>query len=145
MKLIEKSGSVFLAPDDHYLAHCISADYALGKGIAKDFDERYHMRKCLFAQYPPDNERIGSALLINNVFNLVTKSRYFQKPAMETLRATLVDMKTQCESLGIKKIAMPRIGCGLDRLPWDCCNDSVSNLINEVFGDTEIEVNVYVK
>lgn len=145
MKHIERKGSVFGAPDDAYLAHCISADYALGKGIAKDFDEIYCMREKLFRQYPANPNRVGTALLVEDVFNLVTKERFFQKPTMETLRSALVDMKAQCDALGVKKIAMPKIGCGLDRLPWDGCENSVSNLINEVFGDSDIEILVYIK
>ena len=35
-----------------------------------------------------------------------------------------------------KKIAMPVIGCGLDRLEW--CK--VSEIIKEVFEDTDVEI-----
>lgn len=145
MKYIERKGSIFGAPDMHHPAHCISADYALGKGIAKDFNEIYCMREKLLKQYPASSDRVGTALLIEDVFNIVTKKRFFQKPTIETLRDALIDMKSQCNILGIKKIAMPKIGCGLDKLPWDGCEDSVSNLINEVFGDSDIEILVYIK
>lgn len=145
MKYVERKGSVFGAPDDAYLAHCVSADYALGKGIAKDFNEIYCMREKLTKQYPPSPDRVGTSLLIEDVFNLVTKKRFFQKPTIVALRDALTNMKNQCDALGIKKIAMPRIGCGLDKLPWDGCENSVSNLINEVFGSSDIEVLVYIK
>ena len=34
------------------------------------------------------------------------------------------------------KIAMPQIGCGLDRLKWK----DVSDVIKDVFADTDIEI-----
>lgn len=45
-------------------------------------------------------------------------------------------MKKVCEQNGIKKVAMPTIGAGLDRLPWD----KVSELIQSVFKDTDLEI-----
>lgn len=143
MELIEKAGNVFLAPDNYYLAHCISADYALGKGIAKEFDVVYNMRKRLNEMYPRTVDRVGTALLVDDVFNLVTKKFFFQKPTLETLEAALVDMKNQCIELGIKKIAMPRIGCGLDRLTWKSENACVYKVIEKVFEDTDTEIVVY--
>ena len=38
--------------------------------------------------------------------------------------------------LECKKIAMPVIGCGLDRLDWS----KVSDIIKDVFSDTDIEI-----
>lgn len=138
----EKHNDLFKVPQGYYLAHCISGDYALGAGIAKKFVEVYNMRYKLFKKYPiPMGEKyanVGKALLIDNVFNLVTKPRCFHKPTYDTLYETLEDMKRQCEELDIDKIAMPLIGCGLDKLEWD----KVSEIIEEVFDDMDIEIMV---
>ena len=79
MIYIEDKQDLFYVSDEYYLAHCISGDYALGAGIAKVFNEKYNMRFLLHKNYPiPDGEKyanVGKALLIDNVFNLVTKSR----------------------------------------------------------------------
>lgn len=122
-------------------AHCISADFALGAGIAKSFDSLYGIRSKLIKWfYEPGREvKIGSAVLIDGVFNLVTKPRYFNKPTYNSLRLALLDMREQCISLGIDRIAMPMIGCGLDRLDWS----TVSDMIKRVFRDTDIEITVY--
>lgn len=45
-------------------------------------------------------------------------------------------MKTICQKETITKIAMPVIGCGLDKLSWD----KVSEAIKEVFSDSDIEI-----
>lgn len=136
----ETQKDLFTVPQGYYLAHCISGDYALGAGIANTFDQVYNMRFKLHRDYAiPDGEKyanVGRALLVDNVFNLVTKQRCFHKPTYDSLYETLVDMKEQCENFDIEKIAMPLIGCGLDRLDWE----QVKDVIEDVFGDTDIEI-----
>ena len=133
---------LFTVPQGYYLAHCISADFALGAGIAKQFDQVYNMRKKLkYAYGIPDGEKysedyVGNALLVDNVFNLVTKRRSFHKPTYDDLRSSLEDMKDICNLNFITKLAMPLIGCGLDGLSWDV----VSEMIKEVFEDTDIDI-----
>lgn len=140
MTITEVKQDLFTVPADYYLAHCISGDYALGAGIAKSFNEKMNMRSKLFEIYPiAANEKsrgVGKALLVDNVFNLVTKERYYQKPTYKSLKSTLVDMKNQCQTLNIKKIAMPLIACGLDRLEWP----KVKATIEDVFGYIEIDI-----
>ena len=128
---------IFTVPQGYYLAHCISGDYALGAGVAKQFDAVYNMKAKLNDQYRVYEEpSIGSALLVDNVFNLVTKEKCYQKPTYSTLEETLVDMREQMNELMITKLAMPKIGCGLDRLDWD----RVLELITEVFNETDAEI-----
>lgn len=140
MNFKEETRDLFTVPQGYYLAHCISGDYSLGAGIAAQFVDVYNMRYKLHRNYPiPDGEKfanVGEALLIDNVFNLVTKDRVYHKPTYDTLIETLEDMKEQCENLDINKIAMPRIGCGLDGLSWD----TVEKIIKEVFEDTYMEI-----
>lgn len=45
-------------------------------------------------------------------------------------------MRELCLSEGISKLAMPQIGCGLDKLQWG----KVREIIKEVFDDTEVEM-----
>lgn len=140
MIIREEKRDLFTVPQGYYLAHCISGDYALGAGIAKQFVEVYNMRFKLHKNFPiPDGEKsanVGEALLVDNVFNLVTKARCFHKPTYDTLYDTLVDMRDQCEDLDITKLAIPYIGCGLDRLEWDYVKD----VVEDVFEDTDIEI-----
>ena len=140
MNFKEETRDLFTVPQGYYLAHCISGDYSLGAGIAAQFVDVYNMRYKLHRNYPiPDGEKfanVGEALLIDNVFNLVTKDRVYHKPTYDTLIKTLEDMKEQCENLDIDKIAIPRIGCGLDGLSWDM----VEEIIKEVFEDTDMEI-----
>lgn len=140
MVIKEEIMDLFTVPQGYYLAHCISGDYALGAGIAKQFVENYNMRFKLHKNYPiPDGEKfanVGQALLVDNVFNLVTKARVFHKPTYESLYDTLLDMRIQCEDLNISKLAVPLLGCGLDRLNWE----QVKDVIEDVFDSTDIEI-----
>lgn len=136
----EVKKDLFEVPANYYLAHCINGNYTLGAGIAKIFRDNMDMQFRLAQKYPiRDGEQsryIGKALLVGRVFNLVTKAYHYNKPTYESLRSALKDMHDQCARLEIKYLAMPRIGCGLDRLDWS----KVSVMIREIFSDLDIEI-----
>ena len=139
-KIIKKDLFDMVYEDYYFLAHCVNATYELGAGIAKTFDEKYNMKYLLRSKFPqPKNDEayyVGKALLIGITFNLVTKVKHWHKPTYENLHKALEDMRRQCEEYGIKKLAMPKIGCGLDRLSWD----EVESIIFDVFNDCDIEI-----
>ena len=72
-------------------------------------------------------------------YYLVSKERYFHKPTYETLRSSLQAVRSHCQDNKVSQLAMPKIGCGLDRLSWD----KVSLIIKEVFQDLDMTVTVY--
>lgn len=127
----EVKKDLFSVDSSWYLAHCISADAALGAGIAVQFKRRFNLR-----QLNQLNLYVGQAVLIDRVFNLVTKERYWQKPTYRTLEATLIQMKNHAVRYNIERIAMPAIGAGLDRLSWEKNRD----IIQSVFADTDITI-----
>jgi len=138
MNLIEKKINLFKTPEDYALAHCVSRDFKMGAGIARQFRKLYpDMASYCLAQKP----KVGSAVKYqaNNrtIFNLVTKNRYYQKPTYHALEKSLAHMKSQIlSSQGITKLAMPLIGCGLDKLVWS----KVAQIIKDTFKDTNIEI-----
>lgn len=135
----EEKRDLLSVPQGWWIAHCISADFALGAGVAKQIDEAFGMRNMLHASWGfAQTELTGSCLPCCNVLNLVTKEKYWQKPTLDSLREALNDMRLYAKESAIKKIAMPKIGCGLDRLKWE----DVSPMIQEVFADTDIEIMV---
>ena len=136
MNIKIENRDLFTVPQGYYLAHCISADFALGAGIAKVFDEVYNMRFKLFKEYDMFKYERGDALLIDNVFNLVTKPKCYHKPTYDSLREALVEMREQMEMLSVTKLAMPKIASGLDRLEWA----RVYDIICEVFENTDAEI-----
>lgn len=100
------------------LAHCISADIAMGKGIAKIFKERFggvdELRRQSLAV-----GQVGVLLRDGRcIFYMVTKARYFHKPARADFSAALAALAAACRERAVAQLAMPRIGCGLDGLDW---------------------------
>lgn len=136
MTFTEIKGNLFDRKLEHpseYYVHCISRDYACGAGIAKEFNKRYNLTKKL-QELPP-----CKCMTIDNVINLITKSKYWQKPTYDSLRKALVDLKEICGENLVKTLIMPRIGCGLDRLNWN----NVKKMLKEIFEDTNINIEVY--
>lgn len=146
----EEKRDLFTVDDSYYLAHCISADFKLGAGIAVEFDRHFDLKKKLSELvhwgnndkfWDADKSNHGYCLRVDNVFNLVTKRNYWNKPTLQTMKNALVNLRDlYCYYPGVK-IAMPKIGCGLDRLNWA----DVSELIQEVFKDTDVEILVCIR
>lgn len=137
MKIEELNGDLFNAPEEFYLAHCISRDFALGAGIAVKFESKFHLKKQLMVA--SDSEKNSGCVLTGRVFNLITKEKYYEKPSYRSMLLSLIRMKNLCEKHGIENIAMPMIGCGLDRLEWG----NVKQLIQDTFAETNVNIVVY--
>lgn len=141
MTFTEEKGDLFAAEilSNYTLCHCISSDFALGAGIAKEF-AKMGVKKALCEYFPKQWQGRGYCLITETngvtVANLVTKERYFHKPTLETLRQALENLRKQALEMKLTRIAMPKIGCGLDRLDWT----AVREIIREVFADISIEI-----
>jgi O-acetyl-ADP-ribose deacetylase (regulator of RNase III) len=130
------------------LGHAISADIRMGAGIAYDFKQEFGGMQELFMQKILPG---GVAILERDVeidgvwdkrfiYNLVTKTRYHDKPQLYVLSACLYEMRQHAREHGVKMICLPRIGAGLDQLKWA----DVYAAIAEVFGDTEIRIRIFL-
>jgi O-acetyl-ADP-ribose deacetylase (regulator of RNase III) len=135
-----QTGDLFATPC-HALAHCVSADFAMGRGIAVHFKERYGRVGELRAQ----GKEVGSVAYLydeptaRHVFYLVTKGRYFDRPTLASLRASVEALVAACNTYGVTELAMPRIGCGLDRLNWP----DVESVLQSAFAGSGVRVVVY--
>ena len=143
--LVERKGDLFqLAPPHAALAHCVSQDLHMGRGIATHFRDTYGR----VGQLRQQDRHVGQTAVLYPasasppaIFYLVTKPRYFHKPTMATLQAALEDMRATClsHSPPITAVAMPRIGCGLDKLNWG----EVRDLLLHVFRDDDMSLHIY--
>ena len=48
-------------------------------------------------------------------------------------------MREHCEKHFVQELAMPRIGCGLDRLDWNV----VKKMIKDIFKNDDIKITIY--
>ena len=133
MKYEERRFNLFEMDEKYYLAQCVSVDLKMGAGIAVDFAKKFPAIKQLRNQPP---RPVGSCAIVGRVLNLITKKVYYGKPTYITFTSSLTEMKKICIEQNIKFIAMPKIGCGLDRLSWG----KVREIIQEIFADTDIEI-----
>lgn len=110
-------------------------------GIAAKFKDKFGRQDELIDQ----KKKVGECAIINvdgrNIFYLVTKKRSKKdKPTLNALYKSVIAMKEFCLENGIKHIAMPKIGCGLDRLKWV----QVKTMLQNVFTDSGINVTVHI-
>lgn len=132
---------LFTLPKTYALCHCISSDIAMGKGIALKFREM-GVRTQILSELKGQGTWDGNGYCVpvttngQRIYNLVTKERYYNKPTLKTLTDALQSMKDMIVKENTKQLAMPLIGCGLDRLNWA----DVQSIIQSMFKDIDIEI-----
>lgn len=138
MKYAKVKGNLFKVNSRFVLAHCVSRDMALGAGIAKQFRDNFPKMDIDLNANKPERFPVVVRWEGENrvIYNLVTKERYFNKPTRTSLEKTLIDLKKMMLDHNEKRLAIPLIGAGLDRLSWT----PTEKYIKELFSDTEIEV-----
>ena len=123
----------------HPIAHCISADFKLGAGLAKQIKKTFssffwtkkeYKLQVLHAQY------LG---LDKFVFHLIVKPSYFHKSTYRSLRKTLLALRDELNFYRINKLGIPHLSCGLDKHDWT----EVQKIIHETFRDSKFELTVF--
>jgi len=141
MKYSEEYKDLFTVSDDYCLAHCIASDLAMGAGIAVPMQKKFHLRNALkYFEYKGASLQHPTCIKVDRVFNLITKKKSSGKPTLNSLKKSLDIMKEMIIAQDIKKLAMPKIGCGLDRLQWG----EVREYLQTIFADVDVEVIVCV-
>lgn len=142
---IEKR-DLFSVDDSYYFAQCISADFTMESEYGMKFNRKFRVKEKIKTQYQYgsaegywDGNKYechhGFCIATDRVFNLVNKRNFWNKPTLSTMKMALFDMKQKIGNEHIK-LAMPKIGCEIDKMSWE----EVSELIKEVFFDTDVEI-----
>ncbi|XP_033740284.1 ADP-ribose glycohydrolase OARD1-like [Pecten maximus] len=138
-KFNQVEGDLFSCGDKESLAHCISEDVRMGKGIAVLFKKKFGRVDELKAM----KKKTGELAVLRDgrrfIYYLITKPKAHDKPTYDTLKSSLKEMKKHCVRNNVTSLSMPCIGCGLDRLNWE----EVSTMICELFSDTNMTITVY--
>jgi len=137
MRLLEVKGDLFSSSD--CLAHCVSEDLEMGKGIATSFRDKFGQVDVLKSQKRKPGQVAYISVSGRYIFYLITKQKYFEKPKYSTLYESLVELRDLCIKYGITDVSVPKIGCGLDKLDWNM----VKMYLNSIFKDTPIAITVY--
>lgn len=150
MKITEIKKDLFKEPfnkESDVYVHCISQDFAMGAGIAKTFSEKFPQlvsnKKVMIEEYKNNNpyKRLYVADCNGTkIINLVTKAKYWIKPTITNLDLSLWNLRKFIEdNPNVKRVLMPRIGSGLDKLKWE----EVKTAIFENLEDLDVEVKVF--
>ena len=121
---------------EYTYVHCISADFALGKGIALEMQQRFKTRDAIRSKAQPFSIPVGHCVYTEPVLSMITKGRAQSLPTYETMYEALFHLRSAMEQLYIDRVAMPLIGCGLDQLKWPI----VRALIKDIFNDMDVEI-----
>lgn len=131
--VVEVMGDI-LKTEHSALAHCITADYSLGAGLALAVDEKYEIKDELNQigkHIYPDCIKIVRPNKI--IYNLVDKEDRWNDPTIEDLEVCLMQLKEKIIEDKIESISIPKIGCGRDHLEWS----AVKPLIEKIFKDVD--------
>ena len=127
----------------HSFAHCISADLAMAKGLARQVKSWYPAApSAIRLRYPPD---IGSVLIYFDpiseryIFSLVTKFRYYHKLTYESVLESLYELREIVIDAGISHLSLPKLASGYDKLDFNI----IFKLICQVFDPLPITIYIH--
>ena len=122
---IERATGNLLEAEVDALVNTVNTAGVMGKGLAlqfkKAFPEVFHDYE---AACKRDEVIVGRMHVSRRpaaprfIINFPTKKHWRGKSKLEFIRAGLIDLVAQIESLGIESIAIPPLGCGLGGLSW---------------------------
>ncbi|CAH1722587.1 unnamed protein product [Aphis gossypii] len=130
----ELKGSIFNCPDNFAIAHCLSADLKINKGITNLICKVYGDTS---PQLALQELNVGNTIPINNnnktIFHLITKKLYYHKPKYEDLKTSVHNLKLEAIRLNILKIAIPTLISGPREFSWSI----IKQLIYSEFENTK--------
>lgn len=79
---------------------------------------------------------VGSVAYLQNndrfIYYLITKEFSNGKPSYNSITAAITKLRDLIVKHDVKKLAIPRIGCGLDKLDWSIVRGIIENLFQNV-------------
>ncbi|KRK05194.1 ADP-ribose glycohydrolase OARD1 isoform X2 [Drosophila yakuba] len=137
VKIVESKLDIFHAPQTHSLAHAVESSFTAERGtlawqfalIYGDVDELRQRRV----------SRGNCAVLEHNarfIYYLVTKSSLYEASTYDDVQSALICMREHMREHGVTKLAIPRLGCGIDRLDWL----RVRSLLDLVFAEDSVDI-----
>jgi hypothetical protein len=145
---VEKGDIV--SANETWKMHFVSADLRRSKGVALRLAEVFgpvDLRKggeCVVGLVKM--QRLVQGGQVTHLLNLITKRKYFHKPAANPERflsdivTALRNLRDYCEKMRIRRLALPRVGSNLDRVNWRW----TQRKLLEIFEDLDIELVVYL-
>ena len=128
------------------LVNPVNTRGVMGKGLALTFKTKYpahfanYQRACKSGEMT--TEKVLAYQEINGpmIICLATKADWRDSSKMEYVSAGLDDLVNQIKALGIRSIAIPKLGCGLGGLDWNRVRPLIVEKMSAIDG---ISVEIY--
>lgn len=140
--LVYTEGDIFGA--DCALVNPVNCVGVMGAGLALQFKQRFpenfraYQRACQLGRV-----KLGEVFVFGGdpiIFNLPTKGHWREKSTLPSVALGVKDLRAKSESLGLEKVALPKVGCGLGGLPWE----TVRRALEGILADSKVEFVVYL-
>lgn len=131
---------LFALPKEYALAHCVTKDLESSRGIATVFRKKFGGVQSLKLQEPAVGRALHHQSQGQHLFYLVTKDQPQQESNYQALWESLIHLRSHLQFLGVKKLGIPKLGCGYDGLDWRI----VRPMLEKIFRSTKIRITVCV-
>jgi len=133
----EITKNILEIPQEYAIAHCISADLKMNKGLAAEICKQYGSFSEIFSNLTIN---VGDAIPIiaNNrlILYLITKQNYYQKHQFNDIQKAISNSIKELYKLKHYKLAIPKLATGLDKCSWS----DIKQLLCSEFSNTNIEL-----
>ncbi|XP_046844602.1 ADP-ribose glycohydrolase OARD1-like isoform X2 [Xenia sp. Carnegie-2017] len=136
---------LFLSPHNTAIATCVSCDFQMDKGIARQFAKKYGYFDELIEKGLefPDAHEVGKIGVLKTrdrfVYYLLSRRKWWDSGSYKAMEECLVAMQMHCVKNDIQRIAIPRLGAQCDCLDWD----EVKSLIYKAFQHSNVHITAY--
>lgn len=116
----------------------------MGKGLALEFKNRYprqfadYRKMCMAHQIAPGVPAVTNADC-RSILLFPTKDHWRNPSEIQFIDEGLKYLAEHYEAMGIRSLALPKLGAGLGGLRWD----DVKKLIEKHLGSLPVEIEVY--
>lgn len=132
----ERNQDLFTLPKDFALAHCVTKNLGESRGIATVFRKKFGGLNELYRQKPAIGKTLHLQKEEQHLFYLVTKEEAQQKSTYKALWESLIHLRDSLSQMKIKKLGIPKLGCGYDGLDWSI----VRRMLEKIFGSIELSI-----
>lgn len=124
MSITHVTGDLFTTPGLDALGHGVNCIGRMGAGIAAEFRRRYPAMWSVYSLRCRRNElRPGGLFAWDDpsdgwIYNLATQHGTGPRATLPAIQTSVQRMLAHARAAGVRRIGLPRIGCGLGGLDW---------------------------
>lgn len=124
MSYMERKGNIFDADDLDGLAHGVNCQGVMGAGIAKDFRLRWPVMYKGYRSLAEEGSLYPGKVFPyqspegRTIYNLCSQDRPGPDAKLRWVAQSVATMLDYAEDNQVRRIGIPRIGCGIGGLEW---------------------------